>query len=247
MAQWIEGRVVGNRHWGGRLHSLQVDALIQPFEAGQFTKIGLQVGDEIIGRPYSLVNAPHEPLLDFYFIVVAGGALTERLAGLQSGDTLLVAPRPAGFLTLSEVPPAQRLFLLSTGTGIGPFLSILKTEAPWQRFQRVVLAHAVRWQSELNYRETIAAVAHTHPQKFAYVPFVSREACDFALGGRIPKAIQDGRFEERAATRIDVENTQVMLCGNPQMIEDTMAALVMRGLRKHRRRDPGQISVESYW
>ncbi len=247
MAQWNGGRVVENKAWTERLHSLRVEAAIEPFSAGQFTKLGLRIGGEVIARPYSLVNAPEMRPLDFYLIVVPGGPLSARLAALQPGDEVLVAPRAAGFLVLTEVPPARHLWLMATGTGIGPFLSILRTTEPWQRFEHVVLVHAVRTVVELNYAEEIRGVAAAHPGQFVFIPFVSRESCDYALAGRVPAAIADGRLEARAGIALVAADSQVILCGNPQMVADTSAALAARGLKKHRRKDPGHITVENYW
>ena len=247
MAQWVEGRVIERIDWSGRLHSLRVEAKIAPFRAGQFTKLGLPIGDEIVGRPYSFVNAPGEPLLEFYFSTLPEGPLSPRLAALRPGDAVQVAPNPNGFLVLDEVPPAIHLWLLATGTGIGPFLSILKTEEPWQRFQRVVLVHAARTADELAYRRAIARIAEAQPKRFAYIPFLSREAADYALRGRIPTAIADGRLEARAGLALEPALAHVMLCGNPAMVTDATAALAARGLRKHRRQEPGQVSTESYW
>lgn len=247
MAQWISGQVTDQHQWTDRLHSLRVEANIAPFEAGQFTKLGLESGGEIVARPYSLVNAPNERPLDFYFIVVPEGPLSPRLAALQPGDSILVAAQANGFLTLPEIPESPHLWLISTGTGIGPFLSILKTEKPWERFERVVLVHAVRTMEELSYADTISHIVQTHPQQFSYIPFVSREPCNFALSGRIPQAISDGTLEQRAGIPFSQELSQVMLCGNPDMVEDTRNMLIARGLRKNSRREPGHISMERYW
>lgn len=247
MAQWISGRVVDCHHWNERLHSLRVEADIAPFEAGQFTKLGLEIDGSIVGRPYSLVNAPQERPLDFYFIVVPGGPLSPHLAALQPGAAILVAAQANGFMTLKEVPASPHLWLISTGTGVGPFLSILKTETPWQRYQRVVLVHAVRTVDELNYADTIRQVATAYPRQFTYIPFVSREACAYALPGRIPQAIENGSLEQKAGIAFSADASQVMLCGNPDMVEDTRNMLITRGLRKHSRREPGQISMERYW
>ena len=247
MAQWLPGRVAARVDWTENLCSLQVEAAIAPFRAGQFVKIGLGSGDDAVGRPYSLVNAPHEPLLEFYFSIVPEGPLSPRLARLNAGAPVLVMSEASGFLVLDEVPPASHLWLISSGTGIGPFLSMLKTAEPWQRFQRVVLVHAVRHAEELSYRHTIAAVADEQRQKFCYVPFVSREQVDFALAGRIPEALKDQRLEERAGIAIERSHSHVMLCGNPAMVADVTAALKARGLTKHKRREPGQISAETYW
>jgi ferredoxin--NADP+ reductase len=247
MNKFLEGTVVGKRRWTERLYSLQVDAEVAPFQAGQFTKLALGINGEMVGRPYSFVNAPGEKPLEFYFIVVPGGLLTQRLAALEVGDAVWVSPHAAGFLTLAEVPDATHLWLLSTGTGIGPFLSILKTEQPWQRFERVVLAHAVRHTDELAYGETIRNFAQQNGKQFRFVPFVSREGTDFALRARIPEAIANGQLEAKAGVALAPESSQVMLCGNPDMMRDTTEALLARGLKKNRRHDPGHITLESYW
>lgn len=247
MQHWASGRVTGKTLWTERLVSLQVAAEIAPFEAGQFLKLGLEFGEETIGRPYSLVNAPGEHPLEFCFSVVREGPLSPRLAALMAGDTVLVAPRANGFLTLSELADGRDLWLVASGTGIGPFLSMLKTVEPWRRFQRIVLVQAARTARELLYRDTIDGFAKAHPGQFSHIPFVSGEETDFALPGRIPQALKDGRLEAHAGIELSAEHSQVMLCGNPQMLKDVQAALFARGLRKNRRRDPGNISVESYW
>ncbi len=247
MAQWTEGEVVGRIDWTDRLHSLRIEAAIEPFRAGQFTKLGLRIGDEIVGRPYSIVSAPGDPYLEFYFSTVPEGPLSPRLSELKAGDSIQVAPKPNGFLVLDEVPPSIHLWLVSTGTGLGPFLSILKTPEPWQRFQRVVLVHAARTADELTYRRAIAQIAEAEPKRFTYIPFLSREAADYALAGRIPQAIADGRLEARAGLAFDAPLAHVMLCGNPAMVADATAALAARGFRKHKRKEPGQISMETYW
>lgn len=242
---WLEGTVIENRHWTGALFSLRVEAPPLSFEAGQFVRIALDMeeGNEgsRIARPFSFVNPPQDPVLEFYGIVVPEGPLSPRLEKLAAGDRLYVASNPAGFLVLREVPDAETLWLVATGTGIAPFLSILRTEAPWQRFRNVVLVHAVRRAEELVYREVIRKIPG-----LKYVTFVSRESHPGSLAGRIPAAIRDGRLEAAAGVALD-ERSHVMLCGNPQMLKDAQAALGERGLRKHRRRNPGHITVESFW
>ena len=244
---FIEGVVVGNHHWTENLYSLRVDAAIARFTAGQFGRLALDVDGERIARPYSFVNAPDDPVLEFYSITVAEGPLSPQLAALENGDKVWVAKSGAGFLVLDEVPDGRYLWLLSTGTGLGPFLSILKTSTPWQRFEKVVLVHAVRTVSELSYRDTIARFAEQHGGQFAGVAFVSRERTDFAMPGRIPAAIENGDLEERAGCQFSAEHSQVMLCGNPAMVKDVTAVLQERGLTKNRRRTPGNITVEAYW
>jgi ferredoxin/flavodoxin---NADP+ reductase len=246
MSGWLEGRVIENRRWTDTLFSLRVEGPRLRFEAGQFVRIALDLGGERVARPFSFVNPPQDPVLEFYGVIVPEGPLSPHLARLAKGDALHVADNPSGFLVLSELPPAEDLWLVATGTGIAPFLSILRTEAPWQRYRRVLLVHGARHASELVYRDMIGEVARNFPGRFSYVQFVSREDSPTALQGRIPAAIRDGRLEA-AGVPISPERSQFMLCGNPQMLKDVAAALADRGLRKHRRRVPGQITVESFW
>jgi ferredoxin--NADP+ reductase len=135
---------------------------------------------------------------------------------------------------------------VSTGTGVAPFLSILRTETPWQRFRNVVLVHAVRHSAELAYKDLLTQMLLQRPA-FRYVTFVSREAAPGSLAGRIPAAIRDGRLEAATGGLALDLRSHVMLCGNPQMLKDATAALAERGMRKHRRRVPGHIAVESFW
>src|SRR6267378_4883745 len=243
--KWLTGRIIENRHWTETLFSLRVADASLGFEAGQFVRIALDTveGDagSRVARPFSFVNPPDDPVLEFYGVIVPEGPLSPRLAKLNAGDALYVASNPAGFLVLSEVPDAETLWLVATGTGLAPFLSILRTETPWRRFRNVVLVHAVRYASELTYRELIAST----PAR--YISFVSRESAPGSLAGRIPAAIADGRLEAAAGLELAPGNSHVMLCGNPQMLKDASATLVARGMRKHRRRTPGHITVESFW
>jgi ferredoxin/flavodoxin---NADP+ reductase len=241
MSGWLTGRVVENRHWTENLFSLRVEGAPARFQAGQFVRIALDIDGERVARAFSFVNAPDDPVLEFYGVVVPQGPLSPRLNRLAAGDALHIAPNPAGFLVLSEVPDAETLWLISTGTGLAPFLSILRTGAPWKRFRNVVVVHAVRFANELTYREVIAAT----PAR--YVSFVSREAAPGSLAGRIPAAIGDGRLEAAAGVRLAPETSHVMLCGNPDMLKDVQAVLMARGMKKHRRRAPGHITVESFW
>jgi ferredoxin--NADP+ reductase len=254
MSGWLEAKVIENRQWTGALFSLRVafseDAPRLAFEAGQFVRIALDTEKgnpgSRVARPFSFVNPPRDPVLEFYGVIVPEGPLSPRLARLAKGDALFVADNPSGFLVLSEVPPAEDLWLVATGTGIAPFLSILRTEAPWQRYRRVILVHGARHAKELVYRDVIEEVGRNFSGRFSYVRFVSRENSPTALQGRIPAAIRDGRLEA-AGVPITPERSQFMLCGNPDMLKDVAAALAERGLKKHRRRSPGQITAESFW
>jgi ferredoxin--NADP+ reductase len=247
MASWVEGRVIGLRQWTDELYSIQVDAEVAPFTAGQFTRLALEIEGEMVARPYSFVNAPDDPAHEFYFVTVRDGPLTHELIKLKPGDTLHLAPKGAGFFILDEVPEADSLWMLSTGTALGPFLSILRTDAAWQRYRNLVLVHAVRTVSELTYGDEIRELLDRYPERLQFIPFVSRENTDFAIRGRVPAAIEDGQLEQRAGISINAEDSQVMICGNPAMVGDTVAVLEARGMKKNRRRDPGHITTEQYW
>jgi ferredoxin--NADP+ reductase len=247
LAKFVEGKVVGVRQWTDRLFSIMVDAPVEPYLAGQFGKLVLEINGEVVARPYSYVNAPQERPLEFYYITVEGGPLTERLIKLVPGNTIYLAPKAAGFLVLSELPPAENLWLLSTGTALGPFLAILKTPEPWSRFKDIALIHAVRHTHELTYRDQIEKLLAEHPGQLRYLPFVSRETTDFALTGRVPDAIRDGRLQAKAGMELSPEKSQIMICGNPDMVKDTTDTLLALGFRKNRRKDPGHITVENYW
>jgi ferredoxin/flavodoxin---NADP+ reductase len=251
MAAWVEGRVAGRRQWTDTLFSLQVSAPEVEFNAGQFARLALpapaDAKEPMLGRPYSFVNPPQSQPHEFYFIIVPGGPLSPRLAALSSGEPVWMLPRANGFFSISEVPEAESLWCISTGTGIGPFLSILRTDEPWSKFGRVVLVHSVRFGNELTYRDEIAAIGRAHSGAFAYVPMVSREIVTGTLAGRIPAAIEDGRLEARTGISLTPENAHAMLCGNPAMVDDTQKVLNARGMRRHRRKEPGHITLETYW
>jgi len=247
----VEGRVAGRRRWTDTLLSLQVGAPEVTFTAGQFARLALPAPpgskEPMLGRPYSFVNPPHAQPHEFYFVVVPGGPLSVRLAQLEIGDPIWLAPRANGFFTIGEVPSAETLWMIATGTGLGPFLSMLRTDEPWKRFERVVLVHGARYANELTYRDAIAQLRHEHAGAFGYVTLVTREPAPQSLQGRIPAAIADGRLEARAGVPLTADNAQAMLCGNPAMIDDVQQVLAQRGMKRHRRRDPGHITLETYW
>ncbi len=252
--KFIEGRVVGRTDYTESLFALHFSAAIAPFEAGQFLRVGTEVMKDGASvpelRPYSLVNAPDDDVLEIVLTVVperAGGVVSPALHRLRVGDGLLVGPRANGFFTLGEVPSAPVLWALATGTGLGPFLSILATDRAWQQFDTIVLVHAVRHAAELTYRDRIARLAEQHGERFRPLSVVSREPHPGALRGRIPALIASGELESSAGVALTATTGHVMLCGNPDMLRDTTAVLEARGLTRHRPRKPGQITTEAYW
>jgi len=246
MAKWHKGIVVENQRWTDDLTSLKIDAPLGQFEAGQFVRVGLEIDGEVVARPYSLVNAPGEPVLEILFNEVPEGPLSPRLFELQKGDEVLVATNPAGFLTVSEVPEVSNLWMLATGTAIGPFLSILKGTEVWQRFERIVLCYSVRTEAELAYAQSLAELTGLHPDQLCFVPIITREEVADALHIRIPLAITSGELESRSGVSLSADNSHVMMCGSKEMIEDVSTVLEARDMRKHRRREPGHFMIEKY-
>ncbi len=247
MMEWSQGTVLKNKHWNDHLHSLEIALQPVDFIAGQYTRLALDIDGVKVARPYSYVNPPATEPLEFYFNSVPGGPLSNRLMALEAGDHIWVSNQSTGFLTLAELPAGRHLWMLATGTAIGPFLSMLRIAEPWQRFERVLLAYAVRHEEDLSYAELLNQIQSEHSERFDWIPFISRESVPYAMGGHIPAAISDGSLEARFGVELDSTASQVMICGNPAMVKDTLAVLKGRGLQKNLRRAPGQVTVERYW
>jgi ferredoxin--NADP+ reductase len=247
MADWQEGRVARQRAWNATHYSLEIDCDLEPFTAGQFVRVGLDIEGERVVRPYSCVNAPHQRGVEILYNIVPEGPLTNRLAQLREGDRVWVGPSATGFLTLSQVPQNVRdLWLLATGTGIGPFLSILQTEEPWQRFERIVLAYGVRETVNLTYPHLLEELQQQYPDTLRIVPCITSRDPGVGYFGRITEALRDGQLEVLAEQEINREHSHVMLCGHQGMIKEVTEQLGDRGLKRHLRHDPGQISSEKY-
>ncbi|MCU9950880.1 ferredoxin--NADP reductase [Pseudomonas sp. PDM13] len=223
------------------------------FRAGQFARLGVTKADgSTVWRAYSMVSAPHDEHLEFFSIVVPGGEFTSELSRLAEGDTLLIDKQAFGFLTLDRFIDGRDLWLLATGTGVAPFLSILQDLEVWQRFERILLVYSARHESELAYQPLIAGLKELEHlegvvDKLTYIPVVTREQVPGALNGRITTLIENGELERAAGLALTPEHSRVMLCGNPQMIEDTRAVLKARNMNLALTRKPGQVAVENYW
>ena len=241
-----QGRVAARRDWAPGLITLTVEAAIEPFVAGQFVNLALEIDGQFVRRSYSIASAPGSPL-EFYLKEVVGGALTPRLARLEPGANVWVERKPQGFFTLGYVPQCRELWLVATGTGLGPFLAMMRAGEVWQRFERVSVVHGARSADHLAYADEIAALSAAHPGRLSYTQLVSGVAPGSALRGRVTTAFADGSLEGRAGLILDPERSHLMLCGNPDMILELTAVLATRGLRKHRVRTPGHITAEKYW
>ena len=256
MKNVITGRVVEQIRWTDTLNSIRIEADV-PFEAGQFCNIGFTEAalygqaaknpDKAVLRPYSFVNKPGQQPLEFYYIKIPDGLVTRLLDKLQAGDDILLRQTASGFLVLSEVPAAEQLWMLATGTAIGPFLSILSEETVWQRFSSIVLAHSVRTLPELTYQPLIQSFVERGEGRLQYIPFASREQADGVQSGRLTDAFATGQLQQVTNLTPTVDNAHFMICGNPAMIDDMVNLLTERGFARNRRRTPGHITVENYW
>lgn len=247
MHGWSEGHVAARREWAPGLFSLTVTAEVEPFEPGQFVNLALDFGGTIERRSYSIASPPGAPL-EFLVAEVPSGVLTPSLGALGVGQKLYVERKPQGFFTLEWVPAARHLWLVATGTGLGPFLSILRSPDVFTRFERVVLVHGARDRSHLAYREELHALETARSGQLEIAWLVSRESAeDGLLSGRVTSVLSDGSLERAVGLALSAADSHVMLCGNPQMIEEMTALLGERGMKKHRVRAPGHVTFEKYW
>ncbi len=250
-SSWVTGTVLSLHEWTPRLFSLRIQAELMPFKAGQFVRLQLPVTVnseiQLIAKSYSLVNAPDEPDVEVFFNTVPNGRLSNALAALNVGDSVDVSQPANGFFTLDEVPNARHLWMVATGTGLGPYLSMLKTPAIWQRFERIALVHGVPLGAELAYQDWIQAWQVQYPQQFQFVSCVTREANPAGLNERVTTALASGALEKAVGLNITPRDAHVMLCGNHQMLNDMKALLEKRDLQRHLRHKAGHITTEQYF
>lgn len=248
MAEWVNAQVKEVKHWTDALFSLRVQAPIDPFTAGQFAKLALEIDGERVQRAYSYVNAPDDDLLEFYLVTVPEGKLSPPLHALQPGDQVMITKEAAGFFVLEEVPPCQNLWMLATGTAIGPYLSILQQGEGLERFDNIVLVHAARYAADLSFLPLMQSLQQRYPGKLHIQTVVSREEIAGSLTGRVPALIENGELERAVGLTMDADSSHIMLCGNPQMVRDTQQLLKeTRNMRKHLKRKPGHMTSEHYW
>jgi ferredoxin/flavodoxin---NADP+ reductase len=247
MSGFAEARVSVRHEWAPGLYTLKLDVEVEPFASGQFRNLALYLGGQLERRAYSMASAPGEPL-EFFLNRVDGGTFSPALSELVAGDQLLVEKQAQGFFTLAYVPPADEIWLIATGTGLAPFISMLRSDEPWQRFRRIVVVHGVREASHLAYRAELADRSSARGNKLIWAPVVSREpSATGVLHGRVTTALTSGELERFVGLSLAPERSHVMLCGNPEMVKDVTALLEPRGLRRHRVRRPGHVSSEAYW
>jgi ferredoxin--NADP+ reductase len=244
--------VIDVHHWNDSLFSFRTTR--DPgfrFDSGQFVMIGLEVDGRPLMRAYSIASANYEEHLEFFSIKVQDGPLTSRLQHLQPGDPLIVSRKPTGTLVLNDLKPGKHLYLLGTGTGLAPFMSLVRDPETYERFEKIVIAHGVRNVNDLAYKDYLEQELPQHEylgelvrEKLIYYPTVTREA--FRNQGRLTDAIVDGAMSRAIGLPpLDPAVDRVMLCGSPSMLDDTCALLDSRGFQvSPRTREPGDYVIE---
>lgn len=251
--KWTSERVLSVRYWTPTLLSFRTTRYRAfRFTPGHYARLGLGADDNIVWRPYSLASAAYENFLEFIAVLVPGGAFSEELQKLRVGDTLRVDKASYGFLTSNQLAPGKDLWLLASGSGIGPFFSISRDPVVWKDYQRLIIVHSVRQSAELAWRNEIIALPNhalfaETKATLRYIPVVTREPGASALTDRIPLLLADGRLQQVAATPLDVASSRVMVCGNPELVRELRQWLGSLGFATSRRGVPGQMAFEKYW
>ena len=224
------------------------------FVPGQFARLGVPGAAEgsIVWRAYSIASAAHDEHLEFFSVVVPNGQFTSRLSRLREGDPIHVERKSYGFLTTDRFEAGRDLWMLATGTGLAPFLSILHDFATWEHYENLVLVQSVRTEKELAYEDLIRGFEKSeyyaeYARKLRYARIVTREPVPGALRDRVTKLLANGVLEANIDLKLDHDRSRIMLCGNPEMVEDSRKILVERGFRLSRRGEPGHLATENYW
>ncbi|MBN9474331.1 MAG: ferredoxin--NADP(+) reductase [Bordetella sp. SCN 67-23] len=251
MAAFHEETVLSVHHWTDRLFTFKTtrDQALR-FSNGHFTMIGLKVDGKPLLRAYSIVSANYEEHLEFLSIKVPDGPLTSRLQYIRVGDAILVGRKPTGTLLTDYLLPGKRLYLLSTGTGLAPFMSIVRDPESYEKFEQIILVHGVRQVDELAYHDLLVQHLPNHEflgelvsSKLRYYPTVTRES--YRNMGRITELIEGGKlFDDLGTPPLDPEHDRIMLCGSPSMLRDLKQMLEQRGFDEGNTSTPGDFVIE---
>ncbi|MET0385203.1 MAG: ferredoxin--NADP reductase [Polyangiales bacterium] len=251
MSNLHQETVLSVRHWNDTLFSFTTtrDRGLR-FKNGHFLMLGLEVEGKPLLRAYSVASPNYAEHLEFYSIKVQGGPLTSRLQHLKVGDSLFISKKPTGTLVLNTLQPGKRLFLLSTGTGLAPFMSIIRDPETYERFEQVVLVHGVRFASELGYAEYIRnelpqdeLLGEQIKQQLLYYPTVTREP--FENQGRITHLLENGKLcKDLNLPELNAADDRVMICGSPRMLADLVELIEKQGFVEGATHAPAQYAVE---
>ncbi|VFP88811.1 Flavodoxin/ferredoxin--NADP reductase [Buchnera aphidicola (Cinara piceae)] len=248
MNQWLKVDVVNLKKWKNNLFTLIITAPINSFIAGQFTKLSyINSQKKRIQRAYSFVNDPTNKNLEFYILLINKGKLTPKLYDIYN-NKIFIKKNSFGFFTFSELPSKENVWMISTGTALGPYCSILQNENVLNKFKKIILIYAVKYSTDLNYLELFKKIKKKYKNKIKIKIILSQEKNKKYLYGRITDLIISGELEKSTKEPLNKKKSHVMLCGNPNMIKDTQKILFsLKKMRKHFRRKPGHITSENYW
>ncbi len=251
MSAFNEERVLTVHHWTDRLFSFTTtrDPSLR-FSNGHFTMIGLRVNDKPLLRAYSIVSANYEEHLEFLSIKVEDGPLTSRLQHIKVGDSIVVGRKPTGTLLIDYLLPGKRLYMFSSGTGLAPFLSVIRDPETYEKFEEVILVHCVREVAELAYHDYLTQTLSQHEllgemvsEQLKYYPTVTREA--YKNTGRITTLIENGKlFSDLGVPALNREQDRIMICGSPGMLRDLKTMLEERSFNEGNTSKPGDFVIE---
>lgn len=251
MSAFNEERVLSVHHWTDKLFTFTTtrDPALR-FSNGHFTMIGLKVNNKPLVRAYSIVSANYEDHLEFLSIKVPDGPLTSKLQHIKVGDSIVVGRKPTGTLVIDYLLPGKRLYLLSTGTGLAPFMSIVRDPETYEKFEQVILVHGVRQVDELAYHDLLVEHLPNHEflgelvtSKLRYYPTVTREA--YRNMGRVTELIESGKLsEDLQVPLLNAAEDRVMICGSPGMLRDLKHMLEGRGFKEGNTSTPGDFVIE---
>lgn len=251
MSNLSRATVTSVHHWNETLFSFTTsrDPGLR-FKNGHFIMIGLEHEGRPLMRAYSIASANYEEQLEFFSIKVENGPLTSKLQHIRPGDEIILSTKPTGTLVLDHLIPGRNLYLLSTGTGLAPFISIIKDPETYAHYDKVILTHGVRWTSELAYQQLITEELPNNEffgdevrEKLIYYPTVTREP--FRNQGRLTDLMESGKlFSDIGLPAFDLEQDRFMLCGSPSMLKDLTAILDARGFHEARHGERGHYVIE---
>jgi ferredoxin--NADP+ reductase len=251
MSAFLEERVLSVHHWTDRLFSFTTtrDPALR-FSNGHFTMIGLRVNGKPLLRAYSIVSANYEEHLEFLSIKVPDGPLTSRLQHIQVGDTIIVGKKPTGTLVVDYLLPGRRLYMFGTGTGLAPFMSIVRDPETYDKFEQLILVHGVRQVDELAYHDMLVEHLPQHEflgelvtSKLRYYPTVTRES--YRNMGRVTELIENGKlFTDLGLPPFNPAEDRVMICGSPAMLRDLKVLLEKRHFKEGNTTTPGDFVIE---
>ncbi|QJC37306.1 ferredoxin--NADP(+) reductase [Enterobacteriaceae endosymbiont of Donacia thalassina] len=250
MTEWSIGKIKNIKYWTKDLFSIILNAKINNFFAGQFTKLAIEINGKKIKRAYSFINSPKNQNYEFYISNIRKGQLSPYLYNLKINDKIFISKNSSGIFILNNIKSCENLWMFSTGTGIGPYLSILQDGICFKKFSKIILVHSVRYIKDFSYLNLLKKIKQNYFNKLIIQIVLTRKINinENILYGYIPDLLKNKKLEKKIGIKINTENSHVMLCGNPKMIKQTRNFLEKnRNLSQNLRNKNGNITFEKYW